>query len=128
MDILKISGIAILIITLSTVLKQTKPEFSIMIIIFSSVLIFSLIFGYVEEIYITLADYFLMLGINNIYINIIFKTLVIAYLSEFTSSLCRDSGESALSVKIELAGKVVIMTLAIPLIKELLTTITKMAV
>ena len=128
MDILKISGIALIIIILSSVLKQTKPEFSIIIISVASVVIFGLMFKYVEEIYLALNDYFFMFGISNIYLNIVFKTLVIAYLCEFTSSLCRDSGESALGVKIELAGKVIIVALSMPLFKELLNTITKMAV
>ena len=48
------------------------------------------------------------------------KALAIALVCNSTSALCRDCGESALADKAELAGKVAILSLCIPLLVQLL--------
>ncbi|HEY8552693.1 MAG TPA: stage III sporulation protein AD, partial [Thermaerobacter sp.] len=48
------------------------------------------------------------------------KIVGVAYLAEFGAQLCRDAGESALAAKVELAGKVVILLLAVPILMAVL--------
>ena len=62
-------------------------------------------------------------GINLIYVSTIFKVLGIAYLAEFSAQICRDAGSQAIAGKIELAGKVIILTLAIPILLAILEAI-----
>ena len=40
-------------------------------------------------------------------------------------NICQDSGESAIANKIDIGGKVVIITISIPIITSLLETILK---
>jgi stage III sporulation protein AD len=51
---------------------------------------------------------------------LLLKALAIALACNATASLCRDCGESALAEKAELAGKIAILSLCIPLLIRLL--------
>ena len=54
---------------------------------------------------------------------IIIKVLVVAYLADFTAQLCKDAGESAIAGKVELAGKIVIFYLSMPILLAILELI-----
>ena len=47
----------------------------------------------------------------------------ITYLSEFASALCRDAGFSAVGGQVELAGKLTIMALSLPILLALVEVI-----
>ena len=51
------------------------------------------------------------------------KALGIALLSELVSGICRDSGEGTVGSMVEMAGKAVILLLALPLIRSLIETV-----
>lgn len=59
-------------------------------------------------------------GINKGYIGIVMKVIGIAYLSQFGAEMLRDSGEAAIASKCELAGKIFILYLTIPVIADFL--------
>lgn len=46
-------------------------------------------------------------------------------MTEFSVSLCKDSGETAIANKIDIGGKVIIISMSIPIIASLLETIIK---
>ena len=57
---------------------------------------------------------------------IILKVLAVAYIADFTAQICKDSGETAIASKVELAGKVMIFYLAIPVMVSVMELINKM--
>ena len=59
-------------------------------------------------------------GIQGDYLKSVLKITGIAYLVQFASNICRDAGESALSAKVELAGRAMIVTLSVPVLLEIL--------
>lgn len=63
--------------------------------------------------------------INNEFLSLLIKITGIAVLTEFAVSVCKDSGESAIASKIDMGGKVVIMSMSIPIIAGLLETVIK---
>ena len=126
MEIIKISGIAFVIITVSAILKQTKPEFAIQVILISAVALLGFVLDYTQNVYEYLLELCSQGGIKAEYIKVIFKIVIIAYICEFTASLCRDSGESAMAVKVEVAGKLIIIVSSLPVFKELLSVLTEM--
>ena len=126
MEILKISGIAFVIITVSAILKQTKPEFAIQVILISAITLLGIVLDYTKNVYEYLIELCMNGGIKAEYIKVIFKIVVISYICEFTASLCRDSGESAMAVKVEMAGKLIIIVSSLPVFKELLSVLAGM--
>jgi len=53
------------------------------------------------------------------------KIIGISYIVEFAVNVCKDSGESAVASKIELAGKCVILVLGITIIGNFVDTISQ---
>ena len=55
------------------------------------------------------------------YAEFLFKTLGIAWLTQCCADICREGGESGAANGVELAGKVEILLLCLPLISDILT-------
>ena len=65
-------------------------------------------------------------AINNEFLILLKKITGIAFLTEFTVSICKDTGETAIANKVDLGGKVLIISMSIPIIASLLETILKL--
>lgn len=123
MEIIKIIGVAFVATFIIVLLKQYKPEYSIHISILAGIIIFSIVIfklSSVIELIETLSN---KLGVNANLFMILIKITGIAYLSEFAVNICKDSGESAIASKVELASKVLIISMSIPILATLLETI-----
>jgi stage III sporulation protein AD len=59
-------------------------------------------------------------GIGGGQFAIVQKVIGIAYLTQFGAQICADAGEGAIAAKIELAGKLLMMTAAAPVLTGLL--------
>lgn len=64
-------------------------------------------------------------NINSKFLGILLKITGIAILTEFAVSICKDSGENAIASKIDLGGKIIIISISIPIITALLETVVK---
>jgi stage III sporulation protein AD len=62
-------------------------------------------------------------SINMVYVQTILKIIGIAYIAEFGAQIAKDAGQGAMASKIELAGKVLIMIMAIPIISVIIETV-----
>lgn len=62
-------------------------------------------------------------GLSGGYLSVILKIMAISYLAEFAASLCRDAGETAYAAKMELAGKLAVILLAVPVIVNMLESV-----
>ncbi len=62
-------------------------------------------------------------NLNMVYVETILKIIGIAYIAEFGAQITRDAGQGAIAAKIELAGKVLILVMAIPILTVLIETI-----
>ncbi len=126
MDILKICIIAIISVIVILTIKPQMANISIMIGIVSGVIMFIMIIPTLEEVLNSILDIVSMLDIGIEHIGIILKIIGISYICEFSSQICIDAGENAIASKIELAGKVLIMFISIPIITRLLGLITSL--
>lgn len=57
---------------------------------------------------------------------IVLKIVGVAYLAEFGADICRDADEKALATKIEIAAKVGVVVLAIPIIVAILESLMRL--
>ncbi len=125
MDIFRIVGLGIISTVLTVILKNLKSEFAIYITIVTSIAIFFLILGPLSYAIDVLKDLSLKADLEITYFSIILKIIGTAYLVEFGSQICRDAGENSIAMKLELAGKVSIMVIAIPILLGLMDLIMK---
>lgn len=120
--IFRIIGVGICTIVVSIVLKQYKPELSVLVNICGGLVIFMLAIDGVS----TLVSEFYSIENLTSQIEIvkpIMKVLGVGYITEFTANLAEDSGNKSVASKIVLGGKVAICTLALPILKQLINAI-----
>lgn len=119
----KIALIAIAGMTLAIVVGGMRRDISIWITIVSGIIIFFFgisKFEYVVDMFHELTEY---TGISETYIKIIFKMIGIAYLSEFTASICKDAGQNAIAGQVDFFGRMSMIVVSLPVLKSLLETI-----
>lgn len=122
---MQIVAFALIAAFLAVILRESKPVFSMMIATVAGVLIFLRVAGYLASILTFLADMTLRANISLIYLNTLLKIIGIAYIAEFGAQICRDAGEGVIAGKVEFAGKLLIMVMALPLLAAVLETILK---
>lgn len=123
MDILKILGLGLIAAVFSVFIKNTRPEFSLLLSIITSVTLILFIMPHFKQIVVELKDISEILGVDNKYFVPVFKVIGIAYITQIGGDLCRDSGENAIATKIELAGKIAIVIITIPVAYKMISVI-----
>ena len=125
MDIVKIIGVGLIAVIMIIILKQYKPEFTIYVSICAGAIILALVMSRLSGVIGLLTELSNKVSDGNGFLAILIKITGIAFLTEFAVSICKDSGESAIASKIDLGGKVIIISMSIPIISTLLETIIK---
>lgn len=125
MDIIKIIGIAFIAVIIIVILKQYRPEFAIYASIIAGVLILTLASGTLSGIIDMINSISSKTNINSDFLVILIKITGIAILTEFAVSICKDSGESAIASKVDIGGKIIIISMSIPIINALMDTVVK---
>jgi stage III sporulation protein AD len=121
--IIKIAMFGIIVTILAIVLRQNNPEYALLLTLISCVFIFYLILPELGYLFKKITDITNEFTINKTYIKILMKVVGIAYIAEFASQLCHDAGENSIAAKIELGGKILIMTVALPVMTDLIDLI-----
>ena len=125
MEILQIVGISIVAVIMIVILRIQKPEIAIQVSIITGVVIFILLASKLSAVVEMLESYAAKVNIDSVYFTSVLKIIGIAYIAEFGAEVCRDAGESSVASKIELAGKVIIIVIAIPIVTSLMDLIIK---
>lgn len=125
MEILKIIGVGLISLIIVVILKQYKPDFAIYISILAGILILMFVMDKLGNVVTMLANIQSKVSTNNQFLVILLKVTGIAFLTEYASSICKDAGESAIATKIDLGGKILIISISIPIIQSLLELIVK---
>lgn len=126
MEIIRIVGLGFVATLLILIIKQQKPELAVQIGLALATIIFLSVLGKIQLVLTVFQDLADKANISQLYLNTILKIIGIAYITEFGSQVCRDAGEGAVAGKIEFAGKIMIMIMAIPIIALVLDTITRL--
>ena len=124
--IFSIFGISLLTVSICVILRKTNPEFSLLISLVASILIFLIIFSNFSPILNLINRCVNEFNLNNVYIITILKTLGICYIAQIASETCKDCGYSSISSKVELAGKIAIILLSLPMFEDLIKIIEKL--
>ena len=123
MDITKVIALGLIGTILSVLLKKENPQIAMLTAAVTGVLIFLMLCSPLGELISLLRETAEQAGVGEGYFGIVLKVIGIAYLTQFGAQLCADAGESAIAAKIELAGKVLMMAAAAPVLTGLLETV-----
>lgn len=116
MEMVQIVLIGVIAAMLYLVLKDIYPSFAFFITIITTIIILFLVvkqIGMIIQLLKTLANKAM---VQTFYIETILKIIGIAYITELGANITKDAGLNSIAAKIELAGKIFILLLAIPII------------
>ena len=108
------------------ILRNLNNEYALIISLLSCIFIFYMIFPNLEIIFTYLKNITKNFNIDQKYIEIIFKIIGISYICEFASQICADADQNSLATKIELSGKILIMTYSIPILDDIFDLIANL--
>ncbi len=126
MIIFKIIGIGLVTVVAVLIIKPYRPDFAFVLSVAGAAAAFFFIVSYLEGYFSIISGILADSGISPEYFSVAVKALGIGYISEFAADLATDSGQSAIASKIIFAGKVCMLILALPLIKNLLDLATEL--
>ena len=126
MDIFRIAAIGLCGVVIASMVKSNKPEFATYIVLATVMIIFAMIIYKLSAVFEFLSSIYNQVSYGRAFFPIILKVLAVAYIADFAAQICRDSGESAIAGKVELAGKVMIFYLAVPVMVAVMDLINKM--
>ena len=124
MEIIKIVGVSIFAVIMIIILKGYRPEMALVLSIVTGIGIMLFAIYKMSSVINILNDLVTKSGINKDFLLIIIKVIGIAYIVEFGKNICIDAGQSSIATKLEMAGKVIIVVLTIPLISSLVNVLT----
>lgn len=123
MEIIQVVGLGIIATFLILVVKEQKPIFAFALATFVGVMIFISLADKISDVFQELQNLANQAKVNKLFLETILKIIGIAYIAEFGAQVTRDAGQGSIASKIELAGKVLIMVMAIPIITVIIETI-----
>ena len=118
--ILKICAVGIAGVIIISIVREYKPEFTMEVIICTSIILLLYVLESLKIGFTFIENLYSQISCGKEYFPIVLKVLAIAYATEFTSSLCEDANEKSIATKIELAGKMAIFFVSLPIFTSLI--------
>ena len=120
MDIIKIVAFAFAALFMFLLFKDKRSDISTLISLSAGAIIFLVVITQLNDVIYFIKDIADKANIDMVYIGVVLKILAIAYLATFCSEICKDAGAAS---KVEFSAKILILTLAIPILMAVLQSI-----
>lgn len=122
--IFKLIAVGLITCVSILIVRPIRNDFAVLLSVVGGIIIILFIINYVSGIFNTLQNLVTETGVNSNLFKLILKIVGVGYLAEFTASVCADSGVGGLGDKVLLGAKIVILTMALPIVNNILQIIT----
>ncbi len=123
MELVKIIGIGLVTAITAVLLRTSRPELSFAVTIAGSVIILMFSIELLSGTFAIFTEIGEKTGIDNTLIKVILKIVAIGYLVEFAAGIVEDFGAKSIADKLVLAGKVIIFTISVPIVRTMIALI-----
>ena len=123
---MNIVGFALVVTVFAVLLREGRPEMALLLALGFGILVFILVLGKMGTIINLFRDLTRSARVDELYLTTLLKILGIAYIAEFGAQICRDAGEGTIASKVEMAGKVLILLLALPIFAAVLEVVVRL--
>ena len=119
-------GIGLVGMVIAVLLRQYKPEYAVFVSLAVGVLIIGMLCSQLLPVFNEMKEMLSQANLSLEYIGILIKSLGVCYLTQLASDACRDAGETAISSNLQLAGKITVLSLGLPLFGKLLDIVKQL--
>lgn len=127
MNALQLAGFAVCAAAIALVMRRLRPEAATVLVIAAGALTFVLVLPQLNQVVSGVASLAAAGGVQDGYMGQLLKVGGISLLMDFASQTCRDAEEEGLAMKVELAGRIMLIALALPVMQSLLTQVMSLA-
>lgn len=120
---IKILSIAVCALILSILIKEQNKTIAVLLTLSSACVIFVSVASGFNNILSSLTEMSAYAGEISEYVKLMVKILGICFLSQLIINICKDSGENALASQTELASKIIVVVMLLPLFEALIKII-----
>lgn len=123
----QIAGFAVCAAALALVLRRLRPESATVLVIAAGALAGLMVLPQLAQIVDGVVSLASTGGAQEGYIAQLLKIGGLSLLMDFAAQTCRDANEDGLALKVELAGRVMLIALSLPVMQTLLAQIMSLA-
>lgn len=126
MQIVKVVGVGLIGALIAGLLRQEKSELFIFAVIATGALILIILLSSLTEV---IKEFGLLVGKSGVDESLfagVLKIIGVGYITEYASAICVDQGVSSIANKLQLAGKVAIFFMTLPILTNLVDVISSM--
>ena len=116
MDIFKIVVIGLVAALLTSLIKEQKPQVAVLLGLATGIVIFIMMLSKLTLVIQALQSIASKADIDVVYLSTVLKIIGISYIASLGVELCKDAGQNSIAGKIEFAGKMFIIVLALPIL------------
>lgn len=117
-DILKLCAFAITACIITLSVRAYKPEIARQAAIAAGIMVLIYALDKLNYVFAEIKALLNAYGVQNELLNVLIKLTGIVYIIQFAGDACRDANETAIAGRVELAGKIMIISLCLPCAKQ----------
>lgn len=121
---MQVFGIAAVCLLLAVFLKSQNKMFALLVTLGGAVLIFVISSDASFNVFDALSDIEDSAGYTGTYVTMMLKVLGISIVTQVVCDICRDNGESALASQTEIASKIMVLAMLLPLFQTVIQIVT----
>lgn len=118
--LLKIIAIAIVYLFLSSIIKEYKQEYVLLLRFSASIIIVMIIADVISGFFTSIFSVFEIFNIESTHINILFKVAGISIVTDFIYDSLVDCGETSIARLISIGSRLIIIGLSMPMLNSLI--------
>lgn len=127
MDTMKVAAVAVCGAVMALTLRRARPEAGAALALAAGVMVALMALPALGQVVGGLAALARTGGVSDRYMAQLLKVTGVSMLADFAAQTCRDAGEEGLAVKTELAGRVMLLSLALPFMRTLLSQVLSLS-
>ena len=125
MNLIAVSFAAVIVVLIAIKIKDMDSGYGVILSMAGCVMVMYFVVSRFRQI----ADYIdritAYISVNITYIDVILKMIGLAYVCQFSSDLCRDAGYNAIASLVEMAGKISLILLSMPVLMSVIDLVVK---
>lgn len=122
-----VMGLLLCTAMLAVVLRGQRPELALGLSLAAGAVVLTVLLRQLTPLLSSLRQLLQDGSVPMPYITVVLKAVGICFLTQLTADTCRDAGETALAGKAELAGRLMLLALTVPLFSDILALVTSLA-
>lgn len=104
-------------------IRPLKPEYGIFLSMGAMLLLFGAAVSQLDSILSLVKNLVDSTGLDAVYFRILLKIMGLAWISQLASDICKEAGCASISRQIDIYGKLLILSVSLPVVTALIDTI-----